>query len=281
MMPALLNFKSSDGTLLSATAIPCVIGRSAACAVRVPSPEVSRRHAVIIRDGRDWWLADCGSKEGTWLNNARIASAARLVSGDFIGIGLTSLRFLPAGDDAGPGSAANHWMETTRPREVEWLVTSDTAVAWVDEHGVISNHTLSAEHCLDPFFGGIKERLPPCLLAWLAGPDASRVPYESKVGDERLRIHHCHGGEGERLLVMSRFKPAFGPESLGRIGLSKAEALLVPWLIRGKRNEEIALIVGVGQKTVEKQVGSILFKLKVETRTAAAWNIIELTGAHG
>lgn len=280
-MPALLNFESSDGTLLSAAAIPCVIGRSAACAVRVPSPEVSRRHAVILRDGRDWWLADCGSKEGTWLNNARIGSATRLISGDFIGIGLTSLRFLPAGDDAGPGSSANHWMETTRPREVEWVVTSDTVVAWVDDRGVISNHTLFAEHCLNTFFGGIKERLPLCLLAWLADSAVSRVPYERKAGDERLLIHHCRGGEGDRLLVMSWLKPAFGPESLGRIGLSKAESVLVPWLIRGKRNEEIAMIIGLAPKTVEKQVASILFKLKVETRTAAAWNIIELTGAHG
>lgn len=280
-MPALLNFESSDGTLLSATGSPCVIGRSAACAVRVPSPEVSRRHAVIIRDGRNWWLSDCGSKEGTWLNDVRIASATRLVSGDFIGIGLTSLRFLPAGDDAGPGLSAIPWMETTRPRELDWVTTSDTAVAWVDNNGFILNHTLSAENCLNTFFGDIKKRLPQCLLGWLADTAPSRVPYERKVGDERLRIHLCHGVEGERLLVMSRLTPAFKPESLGRIGLSKAEAALVPWLVRGKRNEEIAMIVGVTPKTVEKQVASILFKLKVETRTAAAWNIIELTGAHG
>jgi DNA-binding NarL/FixJ family response regulator len=42
----------------------------------------------------------------------------------------------------------------------------------------------------------------------------------------------------------------------------------------------MAMIVGLAPKTVEKQVSSILSKLKVETRTAAAWSIIELTGAH-
>jgi DNA-binding CsgD family transcriptional regulator len=171
-------------------------------------------------------------------------------------------------------------MESTKPHEAEWLVTSDTAVAWVDHQGVISNCTPSAEAWMDVFFGSSKERLPSCLLDWLAGGDPSRVSYERKAGDQRLRIHYCHGNSGERLLVMSRLKPAFGPDSLGRIGLSKAEAVLIPWLIRGKRNDEIAMIVGVAPKTVEKQVASILFKLKVETRTAAAWNIIELTGAH-
>lgn len=58
------------------------------------------------------------------------------------------------------------------------------------------------------------------------------------------------------------------------------ECAVAPWLIRGKRNDEIAVILGVAPKTIEKHVASIMMKLNVETRTAAAWSIIELTGAH-
>lgn len=280
MPQAHLNFESSDGSFFSASEVPCLIGRAAGCAVRVPSPEVSRRHAVVLRDGRDWWLVDCGSRGGTWLNQTRIANAAKLTHGDFIGIGLTSLRFLPDTDPGGSFPSEGPTMETTRPGEAEWLVTRETAVVWLDDDVKIQSLTPSARLWLNAFFDGLNDGLPSCLLGWLKSPAVLRVPYERKVGEERLRIHACHDTKGGQLLVMSRLNPAFGVEVLKRIGLSRAEALLVPWLIRGKRNEEMAMIVGLAPKTVEKQVASILFKLKVETRTAAAWSIIELTGAH-
>lgn len=217
---------------------------------------------------------------GTWLNQTRIANSAKLAPGDFIGIGLTSLRFLPDGTSGGGAASKGPLLETTRPGEAEWLVTQETAVAWLDDDGAIQSLTPSAERWLNAFFDGMKECLPSCMREWLQSPTVSRLPYEKKVGEERLRVHVCLDANGGRLLVMSQLNPAFGVEVLKRIGLSRAEALLVPWLIRGKRNEEMAMIVGVAPKTVEKQVSSILSKLNVETRTAAAWSIIELTGAH-
>jgi DNA-binding CsgD family transcriptional regulator len=217
---------------------------------------------------------------GTWLNNTRITNAARLIKGDIIGIGLSRLKFLPTGTITESPLARNRLMETTRPGEAEWLVTGDTAVVWVHDDGRISNFTPTAELWLKTFFDSRESYLPPCLSNWLKIPETSRIPYEMKVGDERLKVHNCCDANGDKMLILSRIKPAFGSESLRRIGLSNAEATLVPWLIRGKRNEEIALIVGVASKTVEKHVASILRKLKVETRTAAAWSIIELTGAH-
>jgi len=280
MPRACLNFESSDGSLLSAAGVPCVIGRSACCTIRLASPEISRRHAVILRDGRDWWLVDCGSRGGTWLNQTRISTGAKLVHGDFIGIGLTSLRFIPGADPGGSFLPTGPMLETTRPGDVEWVVTTETAVAWVDDDGGIRSLTPAAALWLNAFFDGVKDGFPPCLLGWLQGPSGVRLPYERKVGEDRLRMHVCHDAIGDRLLVMTRLKAAFGEDILKRIGLSRAESLLVPWLIRGKRNEEMAMIVGLAPKTVEKQVSSILSKLKVETRTAAAWSIIELTGAH-
>jgi hypothetical protein len=42
------------------------------------------------------------------------------------------------------------------------------------------------------------------------------------------------------------------------------------WLSEGKRDREIAIILGLSSRTVEKHVCHIFEKLKVETRTAAA-----------
>ncbi len=42
------------------------------------------------------------------------------------------------------------------------------------------------------------------------------------------------------------------------------------WVAEGKRDREIAIILGLSPRTVEKHVCHILEKLQVETRTAAA-----------
>ncbi len=42
------------------------------------------------------------------------------------------------------------------------------------------------------------------------------------------------------------------------------------WMSEGKRDREIATILGLSRRTVEKHVCHIFAKLKVETRTAAA-----------
>ena len=41
------------------------------------------------------------------------------------------------------------------------------------------------------------------------------------------------------------------------------------WITEGKRDREIATILGISRRTVEKHVGHILEKLGVETRSGA------------
>jgi DNA-binding CsgD family transcriptional regulator len=60
------------------------------------------------------------------------------------------------------------------------------------------------------------------------------------------------------------------PEDLQRLGLTPREAEVLHWVIKGKRNCEIATIIGARIRTVGKHVERILAKLGVETRTAAA-----------
>lgn len=57
---------------------------------------------------------------------------------------------------------------------------------------------------------------------------------------------------------------------LRRAGLSRREAEVLHWMAQGKRDKEIAIILGISYRTVTNHVRVILSKLGVETRTAAA-----------
>jgi DNA-binding CsgD family transcriptional regulator len=51
--------------------------------------------------------------------------------------------------------------------------------------------------------------------------------------------------------------------------LTPREGEVVRWIAAGKRNGEIAVILDLSPRTVQKHVQNILGKLSVETRTAA------------
>ena len=68
------------------------IGRSAECDLTFPESRVlSRRHAVIFYRGENWYLTDCGSVNGTWLNHERLSPGEErpLKSGDVIELART------------------------------------------------------------------------------------------------------------------------------------------------------------------------------------------------
>jgi hypothetical protein len=54
---------------------------------------VSRDHALIVRRGSDYYMDDCGSLNGTYVNRRRIDSH-RLADGDELQIGKYKLAFL-------------------------------------------------------------------------------------------------------------------------------------------------------------------------------------------
>ncbi len=70
-----------------------VLGRESSAAVSIDDATVSRHHARIVIDQGRAVLEDLGSKNGTWLRGARIATSQALADGDQIRIGSVPMTF--------------------------------------------------------------------------------------------------------------------------------------------------------------------------------------------
>ena len=62
--------------------------------------------------------------------------------------------------------------------------------------------------------------------------------------------------------------------------LTPREHEVAMWLVEGKRDAEIAKILGISPRTAQKHVEHIRVKLAVETRTAAARMLCRQTGRY-
>jgi FHA domain/zinc-ribbon domain len=69
------------------------VGRRPDSYVFLDDVTVSRDHALVVRRGSDYFLDDCGSLNGTYVNRGRIESH-RLADGDELQIGKYKLAFL-------------------------------------------------------------------------------------------------------------------------------------------------------------------------------------------
>lgn len=83
-----------------------VIGRSVGCSVRLDDSEVSRQHARIVHDGRDFLLRDLNSANGTRVNG-RLTTEQRLSNGDNLQFGSSALAFQFAEISSPPIQSSN------------------------------------------------------------------------------------------------------------------------------------------------------------------------------
>ncbi|MGD1011458.1 MAG: DUF3662 and FHA domain-containing protein [Acidimicrobiales bacterium] len=84
-----------DGRRVGIGSQVVTIGRLPECAVVLDDPNVSRRHAQVRKEGDAIFVVDLGSTNGTRVNGAPIREH-RLVPGDVISVGTTTLRFEPS-----------------------------------------------------------------------------------------------------------------------------------------------------------------------------------------
>jgi DNA-binding NarL/FixJ family response regulator len=119
--------------------------------------------------------------------------------------------------------------------------------------------------------------LPAPMLLWLEqaqkGKSGSKTPAMASFPDnEQLRLQYMGKlGPNEFLLRLAKESSANLPaEFSSELGLTTREGEVLAWLSKGKTNRDIAQILGLSPRTVDKHLEQIYAKLGVENRTAAA-----------
>ncbi|MBR1123271.1 response regulator transcription factor [Bradyrhizobium lablabi] len=118
--------------------------------------------------------------------------------------------------------------------------------------------------------------LPEPLPQWLdqaqGGKAPSKAPSMLLPGEEPLRLHFMGKlAPNEFLLRLARDAGVDTPvEFSSELGLTTREGEVLSWLAKGKTNRDIAQILGLSPRTIDKHLEQIYSKLGVENRTAAA-----------
>jgi DNA-binding response OmpR family regulator/DNA-binding CsgD family transcriptional regulator len=119
--------------------------------------------------------------------------------------------------------------------------------------------------------------LPLPMLQWLEqaqkGKAGSKTPAMASFPDnEQLRLQYMGKlGPNEFLLRLAKDSSVNTPaEFSSELGLTSREGEVLSWLSKGKTNRDIAQILGLSPRTVDKHLEQIYAKLGVENRTAAA-----------
>ncbi|MEH2502908.1 DNA-binding NarL/FixJ family response regulator [Bradyrhizobium sp. AZCC 1578] len=119
--------------------------------------------------------------------------------------------------------------------------------------------------------------LPEPIPRWLdearkgkAAAKAAAMP--TRHGTEQLRLQYMGKlGTNEFLLRLAKDSGTEAPvEFSSELGLTTREGEVLSWLSKGKTNRDIAQILGLSPRTVDKHLEQIYSKLGVENRTAAA-----------
>ncbi|GKT23154.1 hypothetical protein AVHM3334_10720 [Acidovorax sp. SUPP3334] len=107
------------------------------------------------------------------------------------------------------------------------------------------------------------------------GKPWKETPMGAAVRNEALRA--CHNSPARYCATTAaRAAPALGAADappaarLPPVALTRRETEVLSWIAKGKTNRDIADILGMSPRTVNKHLEHIFEKLGVETRTAAA-----------
>lgn len=119
--------------------------------------------------------------------------------------------------------------------------------------------------------------LPPPMLSWLdqiqKAKAGSKTPASAAFPQNELLKLQFMGkvGANEFLLRLAKDAGTSLPaEFTKELGLTTREGEVLSWLSKGKTNRDIAQILGLSPRTVDKHLEQIYAKLGVENRTAAA-----------
>lgn len=194
----------------------CAIGRSSVNDIVVATSKISRRHATVHqRAPGEFWLADLGSVNGTWLNERRVAHPTRLFDGDRISVGDAKFVFLQPGVEAKHLSTSSGGTVRDVREEMCWLLVADIADSTLlsrnmssPEYAALVAKWMERCHALvEAFAGRINRWQGDSLLAvWSEKDDAAK-----QVGAAMWSLaEYFMESKIESRIVVHRGKIAFG-----------------------------------------------------------------------
>ncbi len=134
----------------------------------------------------------------------------------------------------------------------------DRAVVLADAQGRVVFTTRLAENLLHKHCAGYQPGTLPAGLASNSHPTLGVRRFAERGRDDLVT------------LILEEREASVGPIALRQLGVSPREAEVLYWIAQGKGNGEIAIILGMSMRTVEKHVERIFDKLGVDSRVAAA-----------
>jgi len=177
-------------------------------------------------------------------------------------------------------------MEVEEMLALSEIAAADEAVMVVDQDCALVFATERARRLARDYFSlHMPDGLPVEIRLWLqSSPLPGKVRTWQRPGGslscacsdfvrrERLVYEILPGNTRPLLLRRVRLaerRAEQSTEALQSLGLTPREAEVLYWMTEGKRNGEIAVILNISERTVDKHREHLFTKLGVETRTAA------------
>jgi len=179
-------------------------------------------------------------------------------------------------------------LETERMLNLQATVLQTEAVAVVDESDRILFITERAEQLLQEYFPATPAGfMPREILRWLGKLPSPGATMTKTVATgiltctcrgstpwQESKMHVLfNGGPSPACVRCVRFDEHCEKDrilSLKKLGLTPREAEVLYWIMEGKSNAEIAIILNAEMRTVAKHCQNVFTKLRVDNRTSAA-----------
>ncbi len=143
--------------------------------------------------------------------------------------------------------------------------------------------TRQAAEWMEKYFPGAQAEsvaLPPIVSEWLAQAMQKTETAPLVIQRDSDCLHLTLSRRQRELLLLLEEQHTQALTSLDQYQLTPRELEVLNWVAKGKTNRDIAEILGMSPRTVNKHLEHIFVKLGVETRAAAAALVVGKLNAH-
>jgi DNA-binding CsgD family transcriptional regulator/GAF domain-containing protein len=156
--------------------------------------------------------------------------------------------------------------------------------------GRATSITAQAASWLEGYFPGQTRRggLPEALFDWVQARRRAQQTNALTSSQEPLKVSNhsgrleaqwwCDAG-GRQMVLLREQQSIFAVERLASLGLTRRESEVFRWIVEGKTDQEIGIILGMSEHTAHKHAQHILQKLGVSSRATVLLRVCELLGA--